>query len=141
MISRRFLCIGLATAAGPPAAAADDALYRALGGRGEIEAAMREMVVRLRQHPRIGPFFRDTNLEHLATQLTDQICQLSGGPCEYRGVPMKLAHEAFEIDRGDFNALVEVLQQSLAARGIAFRTQNALLARLAPMYRDIVTVR
>ena len=43
--------------------------------------------------------------------------------------------------KGDFNALVEVLQQSMEARGIPFGAQNRLLARLAPMHREIVTPR
>ena len=41
---------------------------------------------------------------------------------------------------GGFNALVEVLQASMAAQGVPFATQNRLLARLAPMHREIVNV-
>jgi hemoglobin len=43
-----------------------------------------------------------------------------------------------DITRGDFNALVEVLQDTMDAQGIEFREQNRLLARLAPMHRDII---
>ena len=39
------------------------------------------------------------------------------------------------------DALVEVLQQSMAAQGVPFRAQNRLLAKLAPMHRDVITVR
>jgi hemoglobin len=48
-------------------------------------------------------------------------------------------HESLEIRHRDFNALVEVLQQSMAARGIPFEAQNRMLARLAPMHREIIT--
>jgi hemoglobin len=51
---------------------------------------------------------------------------------------MKKAHSGFDINRSHFNALVEVLQLSMDARGIPFRVQNRLLARLAPMHREIV---
>ena len=51
---------------------------------------------------------------------------------------MKKAHAGVDITRTDFNALVEVLQQSMDARGISFSTQNRLLAKLAPMHRAIV---
>ena len=54
---------------------------------------------------------------------------------------MKTAHASLKITKGDFNALVEVLQQSMDAQGIAFTTQNQLLALLAPMHRDVITVR
>jgi hemoglobin len=51
---------------------------------------------------------------------------------------MKAAHGDTEVTRAHFNALVEVLQQTMAARGIAFQRQNQMLALLAPMHRDIV---
>ena len=47
---------------------------------------------------------------------------------------------ATDITKGNFNALVEVLQQAMDAQGIAFGAQNRLLARLAPMHRDVITV-
>ena len=37
--------------------------------------------------------------------------------------------------------LVEQLQASMAAKGIAFADQNRMLALLAPMHRDIVSTR
>jgi hemoglobin len=46
-----------------------------------------------------------------------------------------------DINKGDFNRLVELLQASMAAQGVPFRAQTTLLARLAPMHRDIITVR
>ena len=54
---------------------------------------------------------------------------------------MKTAHEGMEITRAHFNALVEVLQASMDAKGISFQRQNQILALLAPMHRDTVTVR
>lgn len=120
----------------PPAG---DALYQAWGGKAGIRAVMDDFVPRLAADPRTAPFFAKTNREYLAAQLTEQLCQQAGGPCAYQGPPMKLAHEDMDISRRDFNALVEVLQQSMQARGIPFAAQNAMLARLAPMHRDIVT--
>ena len=40
----------------------------------------------------------------------------------------------------DFNALVEVLQAAMDAQGIPYAAQNRLLALLAPMHRDVITV-
>lgn len=118
---------------------ADDSLYRALGAKEGIRALMDDFVPRLQADARIGHFFQGTNARHLASQLADQICQVSGGPCEYQGPDMKTTHEAMEVRRADFNALVEQLQAAMRARGIPFADQNRLLARLAPMHRDIVT--
>jgi hemoglobin len=39
----------------------------------------------------------------------------------------------------DFNAQVEDMQLAMDEVGIPYRTQNRLLARLAPYERDVVT--
>lgn len=117
---------------------ADDSVYRAWGEKAGIQAVMQDFVTRLQADARMAPFFKNANREHLVTQLTEQLCQQAGGPCTYKGVPMKEAHESMDIGRRDFNALVEVLQQSMQAKGIPFDAQNAMLARLAPMHREII---
>jgi hemoglobin len=136
-------CLALSFIAAPALAQtappANDALYQAWGGKPGIRAVMEDFVPRLAADPRTAPFFRQANRENLVNRLTEQLCQEAGGPCVYGGVPMKLAHEELDITRRDFNALVEVLQQSMTARGIPFAAQNAMLARLAPMHRDIIT--
>jgi hemoglobin len=127
----------MATAGG--AHAADDGLYRALGEKPGLASLMDDFVGRLKADARIGSFFKDTKRAYLAEQLTDQLCKVAGGPCTYEGAPMLQSHRDLEIRRTDFNALVEVLQDAMDARGIPFATQNALLARLAPLHREIVT--
>lgn len=119
--------------------AADDALYQAWGGQTGIRAVMDDFVPRLFDDPRTARFFKGVDRDNLTVQLTDQLCQQSGGPCVYKGKDMKLIHEDLNIGRGDFNALVEILQQSMNARGIPFAAQNGMLARLAPMHREIIT--
>ncbi len=116
-------------------------LYQAFGEEAGIRSLMDDFVVRLKADPRIGEQFKDTNLTNLARSLSDQLCQLSGGPCVYKGPDMKTAHADRDTTRAQFNALVEVLQQSMDARGIPFTRQNQMLALLAPMHRDVVTVR
>jgi len=116
-------------------------LFDALGQKAGIRALMDDFVQRLRVDPRIGEQFKDTKLDQLASQLSDQVCQLSGGPCVYKGPDMKEAHANMDVTHAHFNALVEVLQQSLDARGVPFARQNQLLALLAPMHRDVVNTR
>jgi hemoglobin len=102
---------------------------------------MDDFVPRLQADPRLAEAFKKANVVNLKSQLVDQICQVSGGPCEYKGPDMKAAHSNMDITKTDFNALVEVLQKSMDAQGIAFSSQNQLLAKLAPMHRDVITVK
>ena len=119
---------------------ADDALYLQLGAKAGLTSLVEDLGTRLLEDPRMRPFFKDVDMPHFKEQLVLQLCEVSGGPCQRRGKDMKKAHSGNDITRADFNALVEVLQQSMDARGIAFATQNRLLERLAPMHRDIVNV-
>ena len=98
-------------------------------------------MVRLLADPRTGPHFKPANQQRVKDQLVDQFCVVLGGPCVYKGADMKSSHANLDITKGDFNALVEVLQQAMDAQGIAFGAQNQLLAALAPMHRDVITVK
>lgn len=115
-------------------------LYQAFGERAGILALMDDVVKQLVADPRIGMQFKETKLDYLSKQLTNQVCQLVGGPCVYDGPSMKETHGGMDVTRADFNALVEVVQQVMTARGIPFARQNQLLALLAPMHRDVITI-
>ena len=52
---------------------------------------------------------------------------------------MKAAHRGLHVDEAAFDAFVEDLQDAMRQCGIPFWTQNRLLARFAPMEREIVT--
>lgn len=134
MIKFLFLLLALSGTA----RAADDSLYQAWGGKPGIRAVMDDFVARLPADARIGRRFQGVNAEHLAGQLTEQLCELAGGPCKYQGPDMRTTHDGMEIRKSDFNALVEVLQLAMAAKGIAFADQNRMLAKLAPMHREMV---
>jgi hemoglobin len=116
----------------------DDSLYQQLGAEPGLTRLMDDFMTRLLADARMNPFFKDVDHPHVKAQLVAQFCEVSGGPCRLKGPDMKKAHEGMDITKRDFNALVEVLQQSMSAQGIAFATQNRLLARLAPMHRDII---
>ena len=132
------LGLTLSSAAWAQGQPVDDSLYQAWGRKAGIRAVMEDFFIRLQADARTGPFFLKANREHLVTQLTEQLCQASGGPCTYEDAPMGPVHESMNIGKGDFNALVAVLQQSMESKGIPFPAQNGMLARLAPLHRDIV---
>ena len=136
-------CIALPATAQTTAApmAANTALFDTFGGKVGLVKLMDDFMVRLLADPRTGPHFKPANQQRIKEQLVDQFCFVMGGPCQYKGADMKSAHANLDITKGDFNALVEVLQQAMDAQGIAFSAQNQLLARLAPMHRDVITVK
>lgn len=132
------------TAPSSPAVAeakAPSALYTALGEKSNIDGFVSDFVERMYADSRIAHYFKDTNKQALKESLAEQFCALSGGPCTYQGADMADVHADMKVDKAAFNALVEDLQDAMSARGVAFTQQNRLLALLAPMHRDIITVR
>lgn len=137
----RALLLGAALLAGGAQAqttVTDDTLYQQLGAQPGLTRLMDDFMTRLLADSRMGPFFKDADHEHVKKELVTQFCEVSGGPCKRKGPDMKKAHAGMDITKSNFNALVEVLQKSMDAQGIAFTTQNKLLAKLAPMHRDII---
>ena len=136
-------CMALPATAQTTAAtmATNSALIDTFGGKAGLVKLVDDFMVRLLADPRTGPHFKPANQQRVKEQLVDQFCFVMGGPCQYKGADMKSAHSNLDITKGDFNALVEVLQQAMDAQGIAFSAQNQLLALLAPMHRDVITVK
>ena len=122
-----------------PYFAPDPELLAAFGGKEGIFRLADLFVDRMRADARIGHYFEKTKLPLLKTQLGDQLCQVLAGPCVYDGDTMKASHADLKITKADSFAQVEILQDTMTTLGIPFRDQNKLLARLAPMYRDIIT--
>jgi hemoglobin len=108
------------------------------GGEAGLTALMDTFMAGLVADPRTGPFFANSDQVRVKRQLVEQFCVILGGDCTYTGRDMKSSHRDLQIGRGDFNALVEVLQVAMNQHDVPFSAQNKLLAKLAPMHREIV---
>ncbi len=131
-----------AMAANPNAGAtpiAGDGVYKAFHEKEGIQRIITDFIGRVTTDPRIERRFDGANLDRLNLLLVQQVCYLTGGPCEYTGKDMKSAHAAMGLRNDDFNALAEDLQLSMDREGVAFAAQNKLLAKLAPMQHAIVS--
>ena len=120
-------------------ALADDSLYQDLGGKVGITTIVEHALVHHVSNPQIKAQFDDISIDHLRGQLVIFICQVTGGPCVYTGHNLSIVHKGMHLTDADFNAQVEDMQLAMDEVGIPYRTQNRLLARLAPYERDVVT--
>ena len=135
----RSLIAILLAAASLQVHAADDSLYNELGGSAGIRRVVADLVPALQADTRINATFDGVDMERLAAKLEEQFCEVSGGPCKYSGKDMQTIHEDLKLNHAHFNALVEDLQAAMEMNRVPSRVQNRLLARLAPMHRDVVT--
>jgi hemoglobin len=115
------------------------AVYKAFHEKEGIQRIIDDFIVRVTTDPRIKARFDGANLTRLNLMLVQQVCYLTGGPCDYTGKDMKTAHQGMNLRDGDFNALAEDLQLSMDKERVPFNAQNRLLAKLAPMEHPIVT--
>lgn len=129
------------SAATPAVASASSPLFQTFGGKPGLVTLMDDFMVRLLADPRTGPHFKPADQQRVKEQLVDQFCVAMAGPCVYKGADMKAVHSNLDITKGDFNALVEMLQLAMDGQKIPFTAQNQLLALLAPLHRDVITVK
>ncbi len=117
---------------------AGEAMLAAFHGREGVGRIVDDLVDRSIADPRIAEIFKATDLVRLRRTLKEQIAYLLGATVDYTGRDMRSVHKDQGINTAEFNALVENLQAAMEREGVPFRAQNQLLAKLAPMKRDVV---
>ena len=116
-------------------------LYKRLGGREGIALVVGDFVTNMAGDSRVNARFKDmkpADVEKLRSNLADQICDATGGPCSYVGRDMKTAHKGMKITDGEWNATVENLSKALDKNKVDPKDKSELLGVLAPMKADIV---
>lgn len=111
----------------------------AFHGEAGIARIIDDLVATSQADPRISDIFKGQDMVRLRRTLKEQICYLLNGGCHYSGHDMATSHKDLGIQSKDMNALVENLQAAMGRERVPFASQNALLSKLAPMRRDVVT--
>lgn len=114
-------------------------LQQDFGGKQGLTAIVETFMGNMLDDPRTEAFFANVDRERVKRELSEQFCVILGGDCVYSGRDMRTTHAGLKIDRNNFNALVENLQRAMDTHKVPFRSQNKLLAILAPMHREAVT--
>ncbi len=114
-------------------------LVEAFGGREGIRRIAARTVELSEADPRIAAIFAAHDTVRLKRTLGEQFCYLLGAGCDYSGRDMRSAHAQMGVTKADMNALVENLQAAMREAHVPFAAQNRLVAKLAPMSRDVVT--
>jgi hemoglobin len=115
-------------------------LYERLGGLDAIKAVVDDFRDRVAADDRINLKFARSDLNRLTKMLVDQVCEATGGPCEYSGRGMKQAHAGMKVTNGEFSALVEDLVATFKQFKVPRGEQDEPLAILGPLKSEIVEV-
>jgi len=128
--------VACATMGDPP-----PTLYKRLGGREGIALVVGDFVTNMAGDSRVNARFKDMKgpeTEKLKSNLADQICDATGGPCSYLGRDMKTTHKGMKITDSEWNATVENLVKALDKNKVDPKDKTELLGLLGPMKADIV---
>ena len=131
--------VGCASMQEPRAAA--PSVYKQLGGREGIALVVDDFVANVVADDRINARFKAMKPEQVSkfkSNLADQICDATGGPCAYVGRDMKTTHKGMNVTEAEWNATVEALVKALDKNNVPAGAKNALLGALGPMKPDIV---
>ncbi len=103
-----------------------------------IEAIADQLIQNIGHDKTIFPYFAKANVTHFRNGFIQHLCDVTNGPCNYSGDTMQAIHTGMNINESDFNHLVELLIDAMTQSKVPHRTQNKLLARLAPMRAQII---
>ena len=120
---------------------ASPSLYKRLGGREGIALVVDAFWNNLVADPRTSARFKAVpaaNVGRVKSNMADQICDATGGPCSYLGKDMKTVHAGMKVTDAEWNATVENLVKALDAQKVGEKEKQELLALLGPMKNDIV---
>ncbi len=110
-------------------------------GRDAISVVVDRFVANMVADARVNARFKampPPAVEKFKSNLSDQICQATGGPCSYYGRDMKDAHKGMRISEAEWSATVENLGKALDQAKVGEREKKELLAALGPMKGEIV---
>lgn len=117
-------------------------LYDRLGKTEGITKVVELFVTNVGNDKVINARFAKSDLKALKEKLVLQICEATGGPCQYEGVhkDMKTTHTGMKITEEEFTAMVNDLVAALNTAGVPKPEQDELIGALATMKPDIVGI-
>jgi hemoglobin len=125
----------------PQSVAAQDSLYKRLGGYDALAAVTDDFLNRLATDPKEGRFFVGLSTDsktRVRQHVVDFLCIATGGPCKYTGRDMVTAHTGLGITDDDWNIAVKALGDTLNKFKVPAREQQDVVSAVAPLKGQIV---
>jgi hemoglobin len=122
------------------AAPAQPSLYEQIGGQAAVEALVDALVAEYKRDPRIAARFDlpPADIAYLRERLIEQLCQATGGPCEYQGLAMVEAHSGMAISGAEFDAFMQDTNKAMTTLGVKDEHQLVIVGVLEGMRGDVI---
>jgi hemoglobin len=113
-------------------------VYESLGGEEKIAEIVDNFIDEIEHSPVIFPYFERSNVSRFREKLTEHLCMLTGGPCQYTGDSMERVHDGMQITESDFNLGVDLFINAMDKAGVPHPLQNKVIASMAPTRKHII---
>ena len=113
-------------------------LYDKLGGEFTIRKLVDEFYTRVLGDPDLSPVFEGKDINRLKRHQALFLSQALGGPKEYDGREMEVAHKGLGISDAQFDKVAQHLVDTLADLGVASDNIQLIVALVAPLKSAIV---
>ncbi|WP_461521817.1 group I truncated hemoglobin [Porticoccus sp.] len=119
-------------------------LYDRLGGLMPISVVVSDFLdavvpdPMLNDNPAIDAARKRVPTPYLKYHVTAQVCQVTGGPCQYQGRGMKEAHAHLNITVAEWDQMVTLFKGVLAKHNVPEQETRELLAIIDSTKADIV---
>lgn len=119
-------------------------LYERLGGLKGVTVVVDDFINRLvanktlNKNPAINAGRKSSPAPYLKFQVSQLICELSGGPCKYTGQAMKESHAHLNISEKEWGVMAKEFQRSLDKFKVPAAEQKELFDMVGKTKADIV---
>ena len=146
------IALGLGAALSPPAVAQQPAspkpaLYERLGGLKGISLVVDDFIDRLvanktlNKNHAINAGRKASPAPYLKVQVSQLMCEATGGPCKYTGKDMKSAHAHLNISEKEWDVMAAEFKKSLDKFKVPKAEQDELFDIVGKTKPDIVVTK
>lgn len=112
--------------------------YQAIGGGPAVTAVVDAFYEKVLADPALTGYFTDVDMTRLKRHQVLLVSQVLGGPAQYDGRDLGVAHAGLGITTDDFNKVVEHLVEALEGAGVPADVIGRVGAALGAAQPDIV---
>ncbi|OGU75558.1 MAG: globin [Ignavibacteria bacterium RBG_16_34_14] len=127
--------------------AQEKSLYERLGGVKPISLVVDDFIDRLvandilNENPMINAGREHSPAAYLKFQVTNLVCQVTGGPCVYTGLGMKESHVHMNITENEWQVMRDEFKKTLDKFQVPEKEQKELFDIIESTKKDIVMVK
>ena len=114
-----------------------ESLYDAVGGEPPIRSVVQDFYQMVYYDSQLQGYFETTDLDALRDHQTAFLSMVTGGPSEYSGRDMRVAHADLDLTQQDFDLVVSYLERALTQNDVDESHREEILSAVAT-YEDAV---